>query len=83
MCVMRKAANCPRYSYITYKGKEYYIEVDFDLSMKEQVMIVATDGSGCEIVDFNDEVNSHFIFPLEKYRIKSSSCTKYLFKLQQ
>jgi len=78
MCIKRIAAECPRYSYVTFEGEEYYIDLTDEMAVKEKVMLVAADGSGAIIVDFRTEVESHLLSPIEARRIGSSPCAKGL-----
>ena len=82
MCVKRLAADCRYNSFVTYQGESYYINYteDDQLIKNETVNLAAENGSGSISVGFNEEVESHYISPVERRKIGQSPCERGLRK---
>lgn len=83
MCIKRLAGDCPRYSFVTYNGDEYFIDIEDELAIQEKVMLVRSDETGAMIVGFSEEVESHYLSPIERRRIGYSPCEKGLKEYEQ
>jgi len=78
MCIERKAGNCTLGSFVTLEGVEYWVDIDHELAMNEEVMLVATDGSGAINVNFEQVVTSHYVSPIERREAGTPKCERGL-----